>query len=152
MANIVPYSFQQELFKGGHNFANGGSTYYVSLYTANPYTTASTVFSGVDEVSSGSGSLYAALQLQNQAVANQSNVATVDWTTNPSWGPGATFAAAFGAIYKFTGNVANDLLVVVLDFNGTKSCSNGTFTITFPAPASGTPAGSGAILSITGPA
>ena len=51
--------------------------------------------------------------------------------------------------FKNTGTPADDLLVVVLDFTADFSCSNGTFTVTFPAPASGTPAGSDALLSIT---
>ena len=44
--------------------------------------------------------------------------------------------------------LANDLLVVVLDFGGAKifHATNGTFTVTFPAPASGSPAGSDAII------
>ena len=36
-----------------------------------------------------------------------------------------------------------------LDFGGTKSCSNGTFTITFPSTSSGTPAGTDSLISIT---
>jgi hypothetical protein len=43
MANIVPYSFPVELLSGTHNFASGGNTFKIALYTANPYTTASTV-------------------------------------------------------------------------------------------------------------
>jgi hypothetical protein len=44
MANIVPYSFPVELLSGTHNFASGGDTFKIALYTANPYTTASTVY------------------------------------------------------------------------------------------------------------
>jgi hypothetical protein len=43
----------------------------------------------------------------------------------------------------------SDKLVVVLDFGGNKTCTSGTFTITFPNPTSGTPSGSDAIISIT---
>ena len=57
-----------------------------------------------------------------------------------------TFGAAFAAIYN---NSKSDKLVVVLDFGGTKSCSNGTFTITFPSTSSGTPAGTDSLISIT---
>ena len=39
MANVVPYSFAQELLKGTHNFTS--NTIKLALYTANPYTTAS---------------------------------------------------------------------------------------------------------------
>jgi len=46
MANVVPYSFAQELLKGSHDFIN--DTIKLALYTAGsgtPYTTASTVYS-----------------------------------------------------------------------------------------------------------
>jgi hypothetical protein len=121
----------------------------IALYTANPYTTASTVFSATSEVSSGGGSQYPSggNTLASQAVSNVSNVATVDFADSVfgSVTP-ATFTAAFGAIYNDTDG---DKLVVVLDFGGNKTCTSGTFTITFPNPTSGTPSGSDAIISIT---
>jgi hypothetical protein len=149
MANIVPYSFPVELLSGTHNFASGGDTFKIALYTANPYTTASTVFSATSEVSSGGGSQYPSggNTLASQAVSNVSNVATVDFADSVfgSVTP-ATFTAAFGAIYNDTDG---DKLVVVLDFGGNKTCTSGTFTITFPDPTSGSPSGSDAIISIT---
>ena len=149
MANIVPFSFPVELLSGTHNFASGGDTFKIALYTANPYTTASTVFSATSEVSSGGGSQYPSggNTLASQAVSNVNNVATVDFADSVfgSVTP-ATFTAAFGAIYNTT---SSEKLVVVLDFGGNKTCTSGTFTITFPNPTSGTPSGSDAIISIT---
>ena len=151
MANIVPFSFPVELLSGTHNFASGGNTFKIALYTANPYTTSSTVYAtgSGDEVSSGGGSQYptGGNTLASQAVSNVSNVATVDFADSVfgSVTP-ATFTAAFGAIYNDTDG---DKLVVVLDFGGNKTCTNGTFTITFPNPTSGSPSGSDAIISIT---
>ena len=149
MANIVPYAFPVELLSGTHNFASGGDTFKIALYTANPYTTASTVFSATSEVSSGGGSQYPSggNTLASQAVSNVSNVATVDFADSVfgSVTP-ATFTAAYATIYNDTNS---DKLVVVLDFGGSKTCSNGTFTVTFPSPTAGTPSGSDAILSIT---
>jgi hypothetical protein len=149
MANIVPFSFPVELLSGTHNFASGGDTFKIALYTANPYTTASTSFTATSEVSSGGGSQYPSggNTLASQAVSNVSNVATVDFADSVfgSVTP-ATFTAAFGAIYNDTDG---DKLVVVLDFGGNKTCTSGTFTITFPNPTSGTPSGSDAIISIT---
>ena len=76
-----------------------------------------------------------------------SNVATVDFADSVFGTPTpATFTAAFGAIYNTTNS---SKLVVVLDFGGNKTCTNGTFTITFPSPTSGSPSGSDAIISIT---
>ena len=158
MTNVVPFSFGISLLSGHHDFANSGNTFKIALYTAGsgaPYTTSSTVYSSgvANEVGTGSGSQYATggNTLLGQAVANQSNVATVDFT-DTVWGSGtpATFNAAYAVIYNSsTVDSTANRLVVVLDFNGTKSCSNGTFTITFPNPASGSPAGSDAIISIT---
>jgi hypothetical protein len=151
MANIVPYAFPVELLSGTHNFASGGDTFKIALYTANPYTTSSTVYAtgSGDEVSSGGGSQYptGGNTLASQAVSNVSNVATVDFADSVfgSVTP-ATFTAAFGAIYNTT---SSEKLVVVLDFGGNKTCTSGTFTITFPNPTSGTPSGSDAIISIT---
>ena len=146
MANVVPFSFAQELLKGTHNFT--ANTIKLALYTAGsgaPYSTSSTAYSsGVANEVSGAGYTTGGNTLNNAVVANQTSVATLtfaqtQWTT-------ATFGAAFGVIYN---NSASDKLVVVLDFGGTKSCSNGTFTITFPSTSSGTPAGTDSLISIT---
>jgi hypothetical protein len=152
MANVVPFAFPVELLKGSHDFAN--DNYNLALYTANPYTNeagaqAATVYSATSEVSASGGSQYTARGnlLTGNAVSNVNDVATVDFT-NTAWGTvdPATFSAAFGLIFNVTDG---DKLVVLLDFGGTKSCSNGTFTITFPSPTAGTPSGSDALLSIT---
>ena len=143
MANVVPFSFAQELLKGSHNFTS--NTIKIALYTANPYTTASTTYtSGSANQVSGTGYTTGGNTLNNPVVANQTNVATLTFDQTQS--TSATFGAAFGAIYN---NSSSDKLVVVLDFGGTKSCSNGTFTITFPSTSSGTPAGTDSLISIT---
>ena len=145
MANIIPNSFRGALFEANHNFkASGGNTFKLSLYTANPYTTASTVYTTSDEVSSGGGSNYSVKTLTRLGVASSTVVASVDFD-NVSY-TSATFTAAFAAIYNAdtVDSVANRL-VVVLDFGGNKTATNGTFTITFPDPA--TPAN--AIISMS---
>ncbi len=147
MANIIPFSFRGALFSGQHDFANGGNTFKISLYTANPYTTASTVaLLGVsnDEVDSTGGTNYSVKTLGSQAVASGTAVASVDFA-NVTYSS-ATFTAAFAAIYNTdtVDGVANRL-VVVLDFGGNKTATNGTFTITFPDPS--TPAN--AIISMS---
>ena len=130
MANIIPFAFRGELFSGTHNFASGGDSFKFALYTANPYTTSSTIYSASNEVSaSGTGYTTTGNTLSGNAVASGTAVAScdfsdTDWTT-------ATFAAAYGAIYN---DDQSDKLCVVLDFSGTKTCSNGTFTVSFPSP------------------
>jgi hypothetical protein len=120
------------------------------LYEAgsgSPYDVNATVYSsGVANQVSGTGYTTNGKVLQNAVVANQTNVATltfdaISWTS-------ATFGAAYGVIFNDTDG---DKLVVVLDFGGTKSCSNGTFTITFPSTSSSGPgaAGTNSLISIS---
>ena len=146
MANVVPYSFAQELLKGSHDFIN--DTINIALYEAGsgaPYDVNATVYSsGVANQVSGTGYTTNGNTLNNPVVANQTNVATL--TFDQTQWTSATFGAAYGVIFNDTDG---DKLVVVLDFGGTKSCSNGTFTITFPSTSSGTPAGSDSLISIS---
>jgi hypothetical protein len=145
MANIVPFSFKGELASGTHNFSSGGNTFNIALYTANPYTTSSTVAllgTSNDEVSSAGSSNYPAggKALTSQTVTASTATTAIDFadTTFAS----ATFTAAFAAIYNTS---ASNKLCVVLDFGGNKTATNGTFTISYPDPS--TP--SNAIISIT---
>ena len=132
MANVIPFSFRGELFTGTHNFASGGDDFKLALYTANPYNTSSTVYNATSEVSSSSpyiGYTTTGKTLTGNAVASGTAVASCDfdpavWTT-------ATFTAAYGAIYN---DDVSDKLCVVLDFDGNKTATNGTFTVTFPDP------------------
>ena len=142
MANIIPFAFRGELFTGTHNFASGGDSFKLALYTANPYTTASTVYSASSEVSSSGGSNYTTTgkALTGNAVVSTGAVATTDFA-DATW-TSATFTAAYGAIYN---DDQGDKLCVVLDFGGDKTCTNGTFKITFPDPS--TPAN--AIISMS---
>ena len=130
MANVIPYAFRGELFTGTHNFASGGDSFKLALYTANPYNTSSTAYSATSEVSA-SGTAYSTTgnTLTGNAVAYGTAVASCDFT-DTTW-TSATFTAAFGAIYN---DDQSDKLCVVLDFDGNKTCTNGTFTITFPSP------------------
>ena len=141
MANVIPFAFRGELFTGTHNFASGGNTFKIALYTSNPYTTSSTVYDTTNEVSSAGGSNYTAggESLGSQAVAASTAVASVDFA-DATWSS-ATFTAAFAAIYNDTNS---DKLCVVLDFGGNKTATNGTFKITFPDPATA----SNAIISM----
>ena len=146
MANVVPFSFAQELLKGTHNFT--ANTIKLALYTAGsgaPYSTSSTVYdAAVSNEVSGAGYTTGGNTLSSPVVANQNNVATLTFAQTQF--TSATFGAAYAVIYNSS---SSNKLVVVLDFGGTKSCSNGTFTITFPSTSSGTPAGTDSLISIT---
>ena len=131
MANVIPYAFRGELFSGTHNFASGGDSFKLALYTSNPYNTSSTVYVSTNEQSSGGGSNYTATgnALTGNAVAYGTAVATCDFA-DTTW-TSATITAAFGTIYNSS---ASNKVAVILDFDGSKSCTNGTFTISFPIP------------------
>ena len=148
MANVVPFSFKGELLSGTHNFANGGDTFKIALYNGTisaTYTTSSTVVSTNDEVSSGSGSNYARKALTSQAVVATTATASVDFA-DVTWGAATTGAATFTANYAAIYNDdQGDKLVVVLDFQGAKTATNGDFTISFPDPSTA----SNAIISLT---
>ena len=140
MANVVPFSFKGELMSGTHNFSTGGDGFKIALYTSNPYDTSSTVALTTNEVSSGGGSNYARKALTSQAVVATTATTSVDFA-DVTWSS-ATFSAAFAAIYN---DDKSDKLCVVLDFGGTKTATNGDFTISFPDPSTA----SNAIISLT---
>ena len=131
MANVIPYAFRGELFTGTHNFASGGDQFKLALYTSNPYNTSSTVYVTTNEVSSAGGTNYTAAgnDLGSNAVVSTTAVASCDFA-DTEW-TSATITAAFGVIFN---DDQSDKICVVLDFDGSKSCTNGTFTISFPSP------------------
>ena len=130
MANVIPFAFRGELFTGTHNFASGGDSFKLALYTSNPYDTSSTVYVTTNEVSS-SGTNYTAAgnALTGNAVVAATAVASCDFADS-SW-TSATITATHAALYN---DDQSDKLCVVLDFGGTFTCTNGTFKITFPSP------------------
>ena len=96
------------------------------------------------------------IELANSALANELHPDAVTDIHSVYIEAGAnvigtnTFVASFPHLEMAGKDAsASDKLVVVLDFGGTKSCSNGTFTITFPSTSSGTPAGTDSLISIT---
>ena len=130
MANVIPFAFRGELFSGTHDFSSGGDQFKLALYTASPYTTSSSAYDATSEVSaSGTNYTTTGNVLTGNAVASGTAVASCDF--DPSVWSSATFTAAFGAIYN---DDKSDKLCVVLDFDGDKTCANGTFTVTFPSP------------------
>ena len=135
MANIVPDAFKTNLLKGVFNFdtsGNGGNTFKCALYTSIAgYSANSTVYQTGNEVSS-SGTNYttAGNNLTNNGVAIASNIAFIDFADLTF--SSVTLTAAGAAIYKSTGG--GNQLVLVLDFGGNKTATNGDFVIQFPTP------------------
>ena len=130
MANVIPFAFRGELFTGTHNFASGGDDFKLALYTANPYTTSSTVYNATNEVSaSGTGYTTTGNNLTGNAVAYGTAVASCDFA-DTEW-TSASFTAAYAALYN---DDQSDKLCVILDFSGSKTASSGTFKVSFPIP------------------
>ena len=135
MANIVPDSFKTNLLGGVFDFdSSGGSTFKLALYTTQAgFSTSYAAYSTTNEVSS-SGTNYTAggNTLTNLGVNISSNIAFVDFADLTF--SSVTLTATGALIYKGTSNEA----VLVLDFGGTKTATNGDFVVQFPNPTSST--------------
>ncbi len=130
MANIVPDSFKKELFQATHNFnSSTGNTFQLALYsTVTGFTaTGTTVYTTTNEVS-GTGYSAGGTTLTNLGVAVGQNISYVDFD-NATFST-ATITASCALIYNTT---QSSKAVVVLDFGGDKTSTNGDFTIQFPA-------------------
>ena len=126
MANIIPTSFKSELLSGTHNFASGGNSFKIALYTDITGLSASTTaFTTTNEVSTTGTSYSSGGQaLDSQAVSTGGTTAFVDFADEK-------VSSATGAmIYNDTNS---DKICVVLDFGGTKTATNGDFVVQFPA-------------------
>ena len=130
MANIVPDSFKTDLLKGTFNFdSSGGSTFKLALYTdLSGFSTSTTAYTTTNEVSSsGTGYTAAGNTLTNNGVSVSSNIAFVDFADLTF--SSVTLTADSALIYKSS---ASNEAVLVLDFGGDKTATNGDFVIQFP--------------------
>ena len=130
MANIVPDSFKEELFEAIHDFtASTGDAFKLALYsTVTGFSAASTTaYTTTNEVS-GTGYTATGAALVNISPVVAQNIAFVDF--NDVTFSTATITASAALIYNTTNS---SKAVVVLDFGGSKTSTNGDFTIQFPA-------------------
>jgi len=132
MANVIPDSFKTDLLKGTFNFdSSGGSTFKLALYTdiSGLTATATTAFTATNEVgTSGTNYSSGGETLSNLGVNITSNIAFVDFG-NCTFSS-VTLSAVGALIYKSGGT---NPAVLVLDFGGTKTATNGDFVVQFPA-------------------
>ena len=142
-------SFKVEILDGIHNFGVGvirattaADTFKIALYsTLATLNSTTTVYTTQDEVT-GTGYVAGGNTLVISQAPTSTNTETVAWLNfeNSSWA-NATFSADGALIYNSTqGNKA----VAVLNFGSTKTTTDQTFTVTFPASTS-----SAAIIRIT---
>jgi len=129
MANIVPDSFKQELFLAVHNFStSAGNTYKLALYTTVSGFSASTTNYITTNEASGTGYTASGTTLVNSTVTVAQNISFISF--NNATFSTATLTASCCLIYNTT---QSSKAVVVLDFGGSKTSTNGDFTIQFPA-------------------
>ena len=149
ISQTLATSFKVEILDGIHNFGVGvvrastaADTFKIALYsTLATLNSTTTAYSATDEIT-GTGYTAGGNTLVISQVPTSTNTETVAWLNfaNSSW-PSATFSANGALIYNSTqGNKA----VAVLNFGSTKTTTNQTFTVTFPASSS-----SAAIIRIT---
>ena len=136
MANIVPDSFKTDLLKSVFSFdtsGNSGTTFKLALYTdISGFSTSSTAYTTSNEVGS-SGTSYTAggNTLTNNGLAIACNIAYVDFADLTF--SSVTLTAVGALIYK---SASPHNAVLVLDFGGSKTATNGDFVIQFPTPSS----------------
>lgn len=135
MANIIPDSFKEQLLSGTHDFTpSTGDAFKLALYTtASAFSSTGTTNYVVTNEASGTGYTAGGAALESTTLTVSNNVALVDFSDLTF--TTATIAASAALIYNST---QGDKAVVVLDFDGTKTSTNGDFTIQFPAPTSTT--------------
>ena len=139
ISQAVCNSFKKELLEGKHDFANGGDTFKIALFTSSASLGATTTaYSTSNEITNTSGSAYVAggQALTGQSVTGSGSATTafVDFSNNPQW-TSASFTANGAMIYNTTtdGGSGTTNAVCILAFGADFTASNGTFTITFHA-------------------
>jgi len=144
ITQAVCNSFKAELLEGKHDFANGGHTFKIALFTSSATLGATTTdYSTTNEITNTSGSAYVAggETLTGQSVTGGSSDSTayVDFSNDPQW-TSASFTANGAMIYNTTtdGGTGTTDAVCILAFGSDFTATNGTFTIQFPAPGTST--------------
>jgi hypothetical protein len=121
-------SFKRELLAMSPHTA--ADVYKIALYpTAATLSAATAAYSSTGEVT-GTGYTAGGQTLAGFAATLDTGVGILDWTTDPSWA-NASITARGALIYNSTRAGA---AVAVLDFGADVTSTNGTFTVTLPAP------------------
>jgi len=138
MANTVCTSFKSELLTGTHNFSS--NTFKLALYTSSASALADYTVYNTNNEASGSGYTAGGTTLSGGTVSTSGTTAYADFTADATFSS-VTVTARYALIYNSS---QSNKACFFLDFGGDKTATNGTFTITFPAP------GASALLTITG--
>lgn len=127
-------SFKKELLQGLHDFTlTTGDVFNMALYDNNAsFTAATTSYTASDEVV-GTGYVAGGQALTNVTPTTTGTTAFTDFA-DEVWSS-ASFTAYGALIYNTTSTVSSPSVatVVVLDFGGAQTATNGDFTVQFPA-------------------
>jgi len=142
--NALCSTFKKELLEGTHNFANGGNSFKIALFTNSQAGnnglggTSTTMDATVtlyhsdssNEVSNSGSYVQGGTALGSQAVSGSQTQTTayVDFADHTY--TSATITARGALIYNDTNS---DKAVCILDFGSDKSSSSGNFSIIFPS-------------------
>lgn len=128
--NFLCTSFKVEVLRAVHNFTTGtGNTFKLALYDNTPsFTAATTAYTTSGEVAASGSYVAGGGALTNVTPTSSGTTALTDFADLSF--TSATITAFGALIYNDT--AAGDPTVCVLDFAGSKSSTNGTFTIIFP--------------------
>ena len=144
-SNHLCSTFKKELLEGTHNFANGGNTFKLALFTNSQAgndnlggtstdmdSTITAYSSSAGNEGSNSGSYSAGGgTLPSQAVSGSQTQTTAFVDFGEMTFTSATITARGALIYNDTNS---DKAVCVLDFGSDKSSSSGQFQVVFPSP------------------
>ena len=141
--NALCSTFKKELLEGTHNFANGGNSFKLALFTnsqagnnglggtSTDMDATVTLYhsDSTNEVANSGDYVQGGTRLLSQAVngSQTQTTAFVDFADH-TYGS-ATITARGALIYNDTNS---DKAVCILDFGSDKSSSSGNFTIVFP--------------------
>lgn len=128
--NYMCTSFKVELLKAVHNFTTStGSTFKLALYdnTAS-FTAATTAYTTSGEVAASGTYAAGGGALTNVTPTSSGTTALTDFADLSFTGATIT---AYGALV-YNSSAAGNPSVIVLDFGGAKTSTNGTFTVIFP--------------------
>ena len=118
ISQAVCNTFKRDLLKGFHDFASGGSTFKIALFTSSASLDATTEnYSTTNEITNTSGSAYTAggETLTGQSVTGGTSASTayVDFSNDPQW-TSASFTANGAMIYNTTTWVSTNAPQVLL--------------------------------------
>ena len=128
--NFMATSFKVQLMQAVHNFTTStGNTFKLALYDNTPsFTAATTAYTASGEVSASGTYSAGGGTLTNVTPTSSGTTAFTDFADLSFTSATIT---AFGALI-YNDSAAGDPAVCILDFGGSKTSTNGTFTIIFP--------------------